>query len=98
MGHARVLVNYTHAEKIADYIANNNLSVRETEKLIRNEKAAIKPVMEHIRKSAVRDFTNFENRLGYDCKISYQERTGKYHLAMDFRNYNELEEFVKSVD
>lgn len=97
MGHARVLINYPYAEEIADYIADNDLSVRDTEKLIKNEKTALTPITEHIKKHVIRDFLEFENELGYDCKISYQERTGKYHLAMDFKNYSELGEFVKNV-
>jgi ParB family chromosome partitioning protein len=96
MGHAKVLVNYTFASDIADYIVKNNLSVRQVEDLIRNEKSAMKPITEHIRKMVKRDFEDFENKLGNECKISYQERTGKYHLAMDFRSYEDLENFVKN--
>jgi ParB family chromosome partitioning protein len=96
MGHARVLVNYAYASDIADYIVSKNLSVRQVEDLIRNEKKAMKPITEHIRKLAKRDFESFENKLGNECKISYQERTGKYHLAMDFHSYDDLENFVKN--
>ncbi|AFB20637.1 ParB/RepB/Spo0J family partition protein [Rickettsia canadensis] len=35
MGQARCLINHEHAEAIADYIINNNLNVRQTEKLVR---------------------------------------------------------------
>jgi ParB family chromosome partitioning protein len=97
MGHARVLVNYSYAEEIADYIVNNNLSVRQVEDLIKSEKKAMKPITEHIRKMAKRAFEDFENKLGNECKISYRERTGRYHLAMDFHSYDDLEDFVKSV-
>jgi ParB family chromosome partitioning protein len=96
MGHAKVLVNYTFASDIADYIVKNNLSVRQVEDLIRNEKNAMKPITEHIRKMVKRDFEDFENKLGNECKISYQERTGKYHLAMDFYSYEDLENFIKN--
>lgn len=96
-GHARALINCPFAAEIIDHIIDNKMSVREVEQMVRNEKQYMKPLQKAMKKIAKRDFDDFEKKLGNNCKISYNERTKKYHLAMDFEDFDNLEDFVNSV-
>jgi ParB family chromosome partitioning protein len=97
MGHGRALVNHSFADEIADYIVNNNLSVRQVEDLIKNRKRGLDPAVENTQKKVKRNFVELEDGIGNNCKISYQERTGKYHMAADFYSYDDLMDFIKKL-
>ncbi|MDR2760827.1 MAG: ParB/RepB/Spo0J family partition protein [Rickettsiales bacterium] len=94
MGHARALVNCPNAGEIADYIADNNLSVRDVEKLIRAEKIGKKFIPTGEKEDKKTDFRDLESKFGRGCKISYQKKLKKYRLLLDFDNYENLKTFV----
>jgi ParB family chromosome partitioning protein len=96
VGHAKLMINYPYSANIVDYVVENKLSVREVEKLIGEDKKFPKILINKLKNLARTEIKDLEKTLGSGCKISFQERTGKYHLSMYFKNYDSLEEFIKT--
>jgi hypothetical protein len=68
------------------------------EKLIGDDKKYPKPLINKIKNLARTELSDLAKTLGNSCKISFLERTGKYHLSMYFKNYDILEEFIKNKE
>lgn len=100
MGHARALVNCNFVDDIIDYIVDNNLSVRDVEKLVREEKN-IKPIA---KKNNDKNYINFykdkilllKNK-GLCCKIRSNSNSGKSCINIEFNSQQELDNFINNL-
>lgn len=100
MGHARALVNCNFVNDIIDYIVDNNLTVREVEKLVKDEQNIDFIKNKRLIKRVTSDFSDRINKLkrfGYNCKITHNENTGKSNLNLQFNSIEELDEFINNL-
>ena len=99
MGHARALINIENAEDIADKIVSQNLSVRQTEKLIKNLQKGNSKENQQYEKEKNQDIAAIEgamsSQLGLSVKISDSNSKGKVVIRYD--NLTELELIVKTL-
>ena len=101
MGHARALINYPQKDSLVEIIIANNLSVRETEKLIKKDNKEdiqnIKSQVERIPKDNTR--IKLENtiseKIGMVVKIDQKKKHG--NLIIEFNDLNQLEMLVKKL-
>ena len=96
MGHARALLGMAGAELVrtAERIAREQLSVRETERIVRTARASPsapsrKPVGSTAARAVVEDL---QRRLG--TKVRLEDRGGKGTLEIDFFSYEDLERIL----
>ena len=96
MGHARALINYENSEDIIDYIINNNLTVREVEKLIKDSKIPVlkKKIKISIPENISLKINKFSKKIDSKCKITYNEKDGSTELTIKFINEGKLYEFI----
>lgn len=100
MGHARALINCNFVNDIIDYIVDNNLTVREVEKLVKDEQNIDIIKNKKLKKRATNDFDDRINKLkkfGYSCKITCNENTGKSNLNLQFNSIEELDDFINNL-
>ena len=92
MGHARALINCDFIDDIIDYIVDNQLSVREVEKLVKEE-GNFKSSLNQKKHSIV----NKDERLdllkekGFNCKIN------KKSITFKFNSIKELDNFINNL-
>lgn len=95
MGHARALINDENAEDIAERIVSRSLSVRQTEKLIKDSYKQKKENQQHKNN----DITAIEDtiylRLGLNVKI--YDNNSKGTVVIKYNNLTELELIVKTL-
>jgi ParB family transcriptional regulator, chromosome partitioning protein len=100
MGHARALIGLDAAQQIllANRIAQQKLSVREVENLVKNISAEAKPKTQKI--SANRDVLALQNtlseKLGASVSIS-AKANGKGTLKINYSNLDQLDEIIKKI-
>lgn len=108
MGHARSLINCDKAIEIAKLIVDNQLSVRETEKLVKDHNQSINNVTlkQNIKKAQIsminkEYFKKIEdtlsNKINLKLKIDFNpaKKTGK--ITINYNSVNELEDFLKKI-
>jgi ParB family chromosome partitioning protein len=106
MGHARALINCDFAEEIIDHIIDSNLSVRDVEKLVKDEKDA--SFLDKSKQNSNRayaenedDFSTeintLEKKLNLKCNINYNNKSKKYNLSIKFSSIDELNDFIDSL-
>ena len=86
MGHARALINCDFVEDIIDHIVDNKLSVREVEKLVKNEGNFKK---KQVKKEDDRVSLLIQN--GFNCKISNKS------ISFKFNSIKELDSFINNL-
>jgi len=94
MGHARALSKLLDKEKIkviAKKIVEQNLSVRDVEKLVSSEEKT-KPVA---KKEKAKETLVFENRLS--TKFNTVSKINKTSLLLNFKSKEELEDFINKL-
>lgn len=102
MGHARALINYEFAEEIIDYIIENNLTVRDVEKIVKDEKnITFLNKVNKIKKKYVDDDIKskvliLEKKIKLKCNINYNEKSNKYVLNIKFNSDEELDNFINN--
>jgi ParB family transcriptional regulator, chromosome partitioning protein len=100
MGHARALIGLDAAQQIllANKIAQQKLSVREVENLVKNISAEAKPKTQKM--SANRDVLALQNtlseKLGASVSIS-AKANGKGTLKINYSNLDQLDEIIKKI-
>ncbi len=106
MGHARALINCDFAEEIIDHIVENNLSVREVEKLVKDGKNncdvkfKIKKDTEinnYIDDSIKDKIKNLETKLSLKCNVNYNKKNKNYIFNVKFDSYDELNKFINNL-
>ncbi|MBO4956291.1 MAG: ParB/RepB/Spo0J family partition protein [Rickettsiales bacterium] len=100
MGHARALVNCNFINDIIDYIVDNNLSVREVEKLVNDEQNIENIKNKKIKKIITNncgDRIDLLKKAGYNCKITCNKTTGKSSLNLQFNSIDELDDFINNL-
>lgn len=86
MGHARALINCEFVDDIIDHIVNNKLSVREVERLVRNEGTFQKK-----QNKKEDDRVSILRQKGFNCKISNKS------ISFKFNSKKELDNFINNL-
>lgn len=97
-GHARVLLGAENAVEIAHKIVNENLNVRQTEKLMQDTvEGASQPVKAKKEKNAdLRDLEEtLTSRLGLKVTISEKKRGGS--VSVQYKTLEQLDELLKKL-
>ena len=102
MGHARSLINVENPDKIAEQIINNNLNVRETEQLVKDQKSApndnkVFDKFKFERNQYLKEIKQqIEQSLQLKTKIKHDGKKGKIEIS--FNTINQLEGFIKIIN
>lgn len=104
MGHARALVNCEFAEDLIDYIVENELSVRDVERVVKDgmNKTDVTVTKKNNRRDAVDDTLKrkikyLESRLGISCGVNYNEKSKKFVFNVKFDSREELDKFINNL-
>ena len=106
MGHARALINCDRAVEIANTIVEAGLSVRETEKLVRDynqEKINLKKRIQKAQISMLNKeyFKKIEktlfDKLNLKSKIKFDSEKKKGEIVIKYNSMEELEKFLKNI-
>jgi len=106
MGHARALINCDRAVEIANTVVEAGLSVRETEKLVRDynqEKINLKRKVKKAQISMLNReyFKKIENNLfskiNLKSKIDFDNQKKKGKIIINYNSIEQLEEFLKKI-
>ena len=106
MGHARALINCDRAVEIANTIVEASLSVRETEKLVRDynqEKINLKKRIQKAQISMLNKeyFKKIEktlfDKLNLKSKIKFDSEKKKGEIVIKYNSMEELEKFLKNI-
>ncbi|MDR1425887.1 MAG: ParB/RepB/Spo0J family partition protein [Rickettsiales bacterium] len=101
MGHARALVGCASPEEMAEKIIEENLSVRDTENLLR--KNSSKPqkfrgkLNVPLAKSMAARTDQLAGKINLDCRINYNEENHSGTIAIRFYSLEELDNFIDRV-
>lgn len=107
MGHARALINCDKAVEIANMIVKNNLSVRETEKLVRdynNKKNIIKDQIKKAQEKMLsREYfkkieENILNKIHLKSKIQFNNAKKTGTIVIKYNSLDELETFINKIN
>ena len=98
-GHARALLSCSDQEKIAKTVVENNMSVRETEDLIKvnkNSNTINKHEAEVLKKQKDPNILDYEKylslKLGY--KVEIKDKSGKGYLLVKYKTLDQLDTIV----
>jgi len=98
-GHARALLSCSDQEKIAKTVVENNMSVRETEDLIKvnkNPNTSNKHEAEVLKKQKDPNILDYEKylslKLGY--KVEIKDKSGKGYLLVKYKTLDQLDTIV----
>ena len=87
-GHARAIMNSAFPEQFAEKIINENLSVRQTEALVKSKNPLVKKVK--LKDPDTLDLEKkLSEKLGLDVSISHQKRGGS--IKVKYRSLEQLE-------
>ena len=97
-GHARALLSAKNVHDLAKIIINNQLNVRQTEDLVKNEQQN-KKLDKNQAKSLVEKDPNISDyekylslKLGYEVQI--RDRKGKGTISVKYKNLDQLEQII----
>ena len=103
LGHAKLLINQASGENIADQIISNNLNVRETENLIREQNGfpssrgnnfnKLKPLQKDSETLAIEASLSVD--LGMEVNIEHFIKGGR--ISIQFQNLNQLDEIIHKL-
>ena len=100
MGHARALINCENAEKYLNEIIENELSVREVEKLVKGEtsnKAKKKQEKDKELENILHEKTDiFEKKLGLKCKINFNKTKNRGTITMHYNSIDDLNNILNN--
>jgi ParB family transcriptional regulator, chromosome partitioning protein len=102
MGHARALINSEHAIEICNIVVKNNLTVRETEELVKNYKE--KQIEEQTKKQNKfkPDYLSrfekvFSDIFGLKSKASFNHKTQKGKIIINYTDIADLEKIINKL-
>lgn len=100
MGHARALINCKNAEEYLDYIIENNLSVRDVEKLVKSE-TTIKTEKKYKKDIELENILNekaniFEKRIGLKCKINFNKTKKCGIITLHYSSIEDLNNILNN--
>ncbi len=101
MGHARALINFDRADEVIDYIVNEKLTVREVEKLVKDE-IIIKPKAK-VNNTIPESFMSKESILkekldGFKFKLKMQNNKESGDIVLSFKNIDELNKIIDKIN
>jgi len=106
MGHARALIGCSKAVEIANLIIKDQLSVRETEKLIKDCNDSKKNLQRNIKKSNL-SMANKEyfkkvestlfDKINLKSKIEFDDQKNKGKIIISYNTLEELEQFLTKI-
>lgn len=98
-GHARALLSCSDQEKIAKIVIENNLSVRETEDLIKSNKNSNnsnkheRASLNKLKDPNILDYEKYLSlKLGY--KVEIKDKSGKGYLLVKYKTLDQLDTIV----
>ncbi len=106
MGHARALINCDKAIEIAHMIVENQLSVRETEKLVRDYNYGKNNLKQNIKKAQLsminKEYfkkieTSLFNKINLKSKIEFDKQKNKGKIIINYNTVEELENFLNKI-
>ena len=106
MGHARALINCDKAVEIANMIIENRLSVRETEKLVRDYNSGKNKLKQNIKKAQLsminREYfkkieSNLSSKINLKSKIDFDNQKNKGKIVISYNTIDELENFLNKI-
>ena len=93
-GHARSLLGDANAENTAKLIIKENLSVRETESIVKKGKAEKNTYKKITKDTNILDYEKYLSiKLGYKVQIS--DNNGKGRISVSYNTLDQLEEIIK---
>lgn len=107
MGHARALINCDKAIEIAYTIIENNLSVRETEKLVREYNQNKTNLKHNVKKAQISMINkeyfkkvenNLFNKINLKSKIEFDSQKKKGKIVIKYSSIEELECFISKLN
>ena len=88
-GHARAIMNSAFPEQLAEKIVNENLSVRQTEALVKNKKPVVKKLK--LKDPDTLDLEKkLSEKLGLDVSINHTQKRGG-SIKIKYRSLDQLE-------
>lgn len=107
MGHARALINCDFAADLIDYIVENELSVRDVEKIIKdggnipdtdpNKNTYVNRKKFLIGEEMERKIKYLKSQLGCNFSVNYNKKNKKYTLNVKFSSMDELDHFINNI-
>lgn len=106
MGHARALINCDRAVEIANTIVDADLSVRETEKLVRDYNQEKINLQRKIKKAQVsmlnREYfkkveKSLFDKINLKAKIDFDNQKKKGKIVINYGSIEQLEDFLKKI-
>ena len=100
MGHARALVNFDRADEVIDFIISEKLTVREVEKLVKDE--TVIKFQPKINNQIPESFVTKENLLkerlnGFKFKFKLQNNKESGNIILSFKNLDELDRIIDKI-
>ena len=96
MGHARALISLKNPEEFANKIINENLSVRDTEDLVKASKTEGNNIIDKFKQEKKKYLSNLANdietKINLKTKITHNGKKGS--IQIKFSSVSELEEFT----
>ncbi len=99
MGHGRAIINIDNKElqlKIYKQIISSNLSVRQTEKIVRGNKSKNSVGISDVSKIYIDATNKFEKLLGSKVRLK-ENSEGRVSLSTSFKSINELYSILKKI-
>tara|TARA_B100001057_G_scaffold367582_1_gene370945 strand:+ start:1972 stop:2853 length:882 start_codon:yes stop_codon:yes gene_type:complete len=99
MGHGRAIINIDNKElqlKIYKQIISSNLSVRQTEKIVRGNKSKNSVGTSDVSKIYIDATNKFEKLLGSKVRLK-ENSEGRVSLSTSFKSINELYSILKKI-
>jgi len=102
MGHARALINSEYALEISEIVIKNNLTVRETEQLVKDYKEKIEEEKNKQKKKVKPDYLNrfekvFNDIFGLKSKATFNHKNQKGKIIINYTDINDLEKIINKL-
>lgn len=102
MGHARALINSEHALEISEIVVKNNLTVRETEQLVKDYKEKVEEEQAQKKKKVKPDYLNrfekvFSDIFGLKSKATFNHKNQKGKIIINYTDINDLEKIINKL-
>ena len=95
-GHAKILVGLSNSDQIAKKIINKNLSVRQTENLVRLYKSPSKLIKNSKDPNIKRIETDLMEKIGLKTQIT-NKKNNKGSVTFDYRDLDQLNHLIEII-
>ena len=95
-GHAKILVGLSNSDQIAKKIVKKNLSVRQTENLVRLYKSPNKSIKNYKDPNIRKIETDLMEKIGLKTQIT-NKKNNKGSLTFDYRDLDQLNHLIDII-